>query len=140
MARTTLGVVAGLAAWVTIGSIAGFIMRGAWPEYASVADTMTFTAADAVCAPGNRCTHNPHCGTGHSRHRPGIAARETHARCASARRVHPGAHHALGQVSCLVSPDVPRVARSPTYVGGKIAEARPLVPLQASGMGSPVQG
>jgi ammonia channel protein AmtB len=43
MARTTLGVVAGLAAWVIIASIAGLIMRGAWPEYASVADTMTFT-------------------------------------------------------------------------------------------------
>jgi hypothetical protein len=43
MAKTTLGVVAGLAAWVTIASIAGGIMRGAWPEYASVADTMTFT-------------------------------------------------------------------------------------------------
>jgi hypothetical protein len=43
MAWTTLGVVAGLAAWATITSIAGVIMRGAWPEYASVADAMTFT-------------------------------------------------------------------------------------------------
>ena len=43
MARTTLGVVAGLAAWVTIASLAGVIMRGAWPAYASVADAMTFT-------------------------------------------------------------------------------------------------
>jgi hypothetical protein len=43
MARTTLGVAAGLEAWVTIASIAGVILRGAWPEYASVADTMTFT-------------------------------------------------------------------------------------------------
>ena len=43
MARTTLGVGAGLAAWVTIASLAGGIMRGAWPEYASVADAMTFT-------------------------------------------------------------------------------------------------
>ncbi len=43
MARTTLGVVAGLAAWVTIASLAGVIMRGAWPEYASVADAMTLS-------------------------------------------------------------------------------------------------
>ena len=43
MAKTTLGVVAGLATWGIITSIAGLIMRGAWPEYASVADTMTFT-------------------------------------------------------------------------------------------------
>ena len=43
MARTTLGVAAGLAAWVTIATIAGLIMRDVWPEYASVADTMTFT-------------------------------------------------------------------------------------------------
>ena len=43
MARTTLGVGAGLAAWVTIASLVGVIMRSAWPEYASVADAMTFT-------------------------------------------------------------------------------------------------
>jgi hypothetical protein len=43
MARTTLGIVAGLAAWVAITSVAGVIMRGAWPQYASVADAMTFT-------------------------------------------------------------------------------------------------
>jgi hypothetical protein len=43
MAKSTLGVVAGLAAWGIITSIAGLIIRGAWPEYASVADAMTFT-------------------------------------------------------------------------------------------------
>ena len=43
MARATLGVVAGLAVWVTIVIVAGVIMRGVWPEYASVADAMTFT-------------------------------------------------------------------------------------------------
>jgi hypothetical protein len=43
MARTTLGIVAGLAVWVAITSIAGVIMRGAWPQYASVAEAMTFT-------------------------------------------------------------------------------------------------
>lgn len=43
MARTAFGVVAGLAAWVTIAAGAGVIMRGAWPEYATVADAMTFT-------------------------------------------------------------------------------------------------
>ena len=43
MARTTLGVIAGLAAWVTIVVLAGLIMRAAWAHYASVADAMTFT-------------------------------------------------------------------------------------------------
>jgi len=43
MARTTLGIVAGLAAWVAMTSVAGVVMRGAWPHYASVADAMTFT-------------------------------------------------------------------------------------------------
>ena len=43
MARTTLGIVAGLVVWVAITSVAGVIMRGAWPQYASVADAMTFT-------------------------------------------------------------------------------------------------
>jgi hypothetical protein len=43
MKRSTLGVVAGLAAWVAIASVAGMIMRAAWPAYASVADAMTFT-------------------------------------------------------------------------------------------------
>jgi hypothetical protein len=43
MTRTTLGVVAGLAAWVTIVMVAGTIMRGAWAEYARVAEAMTFT-------------------------------------------------------------------------------------------------
>ena len=43
MTRTTLGVVAGLAVWVTVVTVAGMIMRGAWPAYDSVADAMTFT-------------------------------------------------------------------------------------------------
>ena len=43
MARTILGVIAGLAVWVTIVIVAGLIMRGVWPEYARVADAMTFT-------------------------------------------------------------------------------------------------
>jgi len=43
MARRILGVVAGLAVWVVVASIAGVIMRGAWREYANVADAMTFT-------------------------------------------------------------------------------------------------
>ena len=43
MARAALGVVAGLAAWVIIATAAGLIMRSRWPEYASVADAMTFT-------------------------------------------------------------------------------------------------
>ena len=43
MARTILGVIAGLVVWLTIVTVAGLIMRGAWPDYASVADAMTFT-------------------------------------------------------------------------------------------------
>jgi hypothetical protein len=43
MARDILGVIAGLAVWIAIAGVAGPIMRGAWPEYASVADAMTFT-------------------------------------------------------------------------------------------------
>ena len=43
MMRGILGVVAGLAVWVTVVITAGTIMRLSWPEYASVADAMTFT-------------------------------------------------------------------------------------------------
>jgi hypothetical protein len=43
MAKTTLGVVAGLVVFVTVATVAGMVMRAAWPEYASVADAMTFT-------------------------------------------------------------------------------------------------
>jgi hypothetical protein len=43
MAKRILGVVAGLAVWVTVVITAGTIMRLSWPEYASVADSMTFT-------------------------------------------------------------------------------------------------
>jgi hypothetical protein len=43
MARTALGVIAGLAVWVIVAAVAGTIMRATWPAYASVADAMTFT-------------------------------------------------------------------------------------------------
>ena len=43
MARGILGVVAGLLTFVAVVAVAGIIMRGAWPEYARVADAMTFT-------------------------------------------------------------------------------------------------
>jgi len=43
MARGILGVVAGLLTFVAVVAVAGIIMRGAWPEYARVADVMTFT-------------------------------------------------------------------------------------------------
>ncbi|HKE88569.1 MAG TPA: hypothetical protein VKB50_32650 [Vicinamibacterales bacterium] len=43
MARGTLGVIAGLAVWFIVVTVAGPIMRAAWPAYASVADAMTFT-------------------------------------------------------------------------------------------------
>ena len=38
MGRDILGVIAGLAVWIAIASVAGLTMRSAWPEYASVAD------------------------------------------------------------------------------------------------------
>ena len=38
MANRILAVVAGLALWVAIATVAGLIMRGAWPEYAAVAE------------------------------------------------------------------------------------------------------
>ena len=43
MARGILGVVAGLLTFVAVVAVAGIIMRGAWPDYARVADAMTFT-------------------------------------------------------------------------------------------------
>jgi hypothetical protein len=43
MARKALGVVVGLVAWVAVVTVAGVLMRAAWPAYASVADAMTFT-------------------------------------------------------------------------------------------------
>jgi hypothetical protein len=43
MARGILGVVGGLLTFMAVVAVAGIIMRGAWPEYARVADAMTFT-------------------------------------------------------------------------------------------------
>jgi len=43
MARGTLGLVVGLAVWVSVVTVAGLVMRETWPAYASVADAMTFT-------------------------------------------------------------------------------------------------
>ncbi len=43
MARNILGVIAGLAVWIGVAVVAGLMMRSAWPEYAGVADAMTFT-------------------------------------------------------------------------------------------------
>jgi len=43
MARRFLGVVAGFVVWMVIVTVVGVIMRGAWREYAAVADAMTFT-------------------------------------------------------------------------------------------------
>src|SRR5262245_9550847 len=45
MARNVLGVVAGLAAWLIVVTVAGAAMRLSWPAYASVADAMAFTLA-----------------------------------------------------------------------------------------------
>jgi hypothetical protein len=43
MAKTVLGVVASLVVWLVVTTLAGMIMRASWPEYANVADAMTFT-------------------------------------------------------------------------------------------------
>jgi hypothetical protein len=43
MARKALAVIVGLAVWIAVATVAGVIMRAAWPAYASVADAMTFT-------------------------------------------------------------------------------------------------
>ena len=43
MAKNVLGVVAGLAAWIIVATLAGLIMRVSWPAYATVAKAMTFT-------------------------------------------------------------------------------------------------
>ena len=43
MARNAIAVIVGLAVWIGVATVAGVIMRAAWPAYASVADAMTFT-------------------------------------------------------------------------------------------------
>jgi hypothetical protein len=43
MASKALAVIVGLAVWIAVATVAGVIMRAAWPAYASVADAMTFT-------------------------------------------------------------------------------------------------
>jgi glycerol-3-phosphate acyltransferase PlsY len=51
-----LGVVAGLAVWMIVVSVAGLVLRAAWPEYVSAAGTMTFTASmKVVGGDGRRC-------------------------------------------------------------------------------------
>jgi hypothetical protein len=43
MAKKSFGVVAGLAVWIALVTVAGAIMRLSWPAYASVVDQMVFT-------------------------------------------------------------------------------------------------
>jgi hypothetical protein len=43
MGKNIAGVVAGLVAFVAVVAVAGIVMRGSWPDYARVADAMTFT-------------------------------------------------------------------------------------------------
>ena len=43
MSKKIFGVVAGLAAWVSLVVVVGEVMRRSWPAYASVASAMTFT-------------------------------------------------------------------------------------------------
>jgi hypothetical protein len=48
MGKGILGVVAGLAVWMIVVSVAGLVLRAAWPEYVSAAGTMTFTVSMKV--------------------------------------------------------------------------------------------
>jgi hypothetical protein len=43
MGKGILGVVAGLVAWMVVVSVAGLVLRAAWPEYVSAAGAMMFT-------------------------------------------------------------------------------------------------
>lgn len=43
MTKKILGVVAGLAVWIVVVSVAGVIVRLIWPAYGAVADAMVFT-------------------------------------------------------------------------------------------------
>jgi hypothetical protein len=43
MARNVLGVVAGLVVWLIVTTLAGVVLRAAWPAYVVVADAMAFT-------------------------------------------------------------------------------------------------
>jgi len=43
MWRTVLGIVAGLVAWVLIGTVGLWLMHVTWPAYALVESSMTFT-------------------------------------------------------------------------------------------------
>jgi hypothetical protein len=131
MTRTTLGVVAGLAAWVTIASLAGVIMRGAWPEYASVGDAMTFTLPMLLArlAIGALATLAAGLVTAIIA-RPSLLA-----------RLMPGGLLLVVfiPVHIMLWDRFPvwyhltfLVSLAPlTYVGGKIGEVRPLMPLQA---------
>ena len=93
MVKAVIGVVTGLAVWVAIIAGAGVIMR-------------------LSSAPFNRRFRDCVDGLGRNPHRPAIDARTSHTRSDPARRVHSAAHHAVGQVSSLVSPHVPSFARS----------------------------
>src|SRR5262245_21262088 len=43
MAKNIFAVVAGLAVWMIVATVAGRIMRASWPAYASVESAMMFT-------------------------------------------------------------------------------------------------
>jgi hypothetical protein len=102
MAKPILGVVAGLAVWLILASVAGLILRAAWPAYAQVATAMTFTLSMKIArlAIGALATVAA-----------GVVARAV-ARSTTAgvvvggpaRDVCPRACPALGQVPGLVSP------------------------------------
>jgi ABC-type uncharacterized transport system permease subunit len=43
VARAAFGAIAGFLVWMIVVTLSGFVLRGAWPAYAAVADAMTFT-------------------------------------------------------------------------------------------------
>src|SRR5436190_6335632 len=48
MKKAIVGVLAGLAVWIVVGSVAGLLLRAMWPEYVTAAPTMRFTLAMKV--------------------------------------------------------------------------------------------
>ena len=117
MARRFLGVVAGVAVWMVIVTIVGVIMRGAWREYAAVADAMTFTLPMMLARLTIGALATIAAGWVTAVDREAIDIRDIGMWCASARRLHSAAHHALEQVSRLVSPDVSDLTRSADLAG-----------------------
>ena len=106
MARNALGVVVGLVVWIAVVTVAGVIMRAAWPAYASVADAMTFTLPMMIARLSIGAVATVAAGWVAATDLTTIHARDAAAGRRAAGGLHPAAHHALGEVPDLVSPDL----------------------------------